>query len=121
MIFGIGNDLIEIERVLKACENKRFIKRVFTEAESLLITEDQKKAAGNFAVKEAVVKVFGTGFTRCSPREIEVLRDKSGKPFVNLYGNAERIAKELGICSLYVSISNTKEFASAVAIGEYQN
>lgn len=118
MIYGIGNDLIEIERVLKACEKENFIKRVYTEAESALIAMDKKKAAGNFAVKEAVVKVFGTGFGICKPKEIEVLRDEKGKPYVTLYGNAKKFADEKEIKTIHVSITNTKEYVCAVAIGE---
>ena len=54
------------------------------------------RLAGNFAVKEAVAKVFGTGFRTFGPREIEVLRDELGKPHVMLYGKAEETAKRLG-------------------------
>ena len=64
MIFGIGTDLIEVARVGKACEKEGFLARVFTEAECNLIRKQPQKAAGNFAVKEAVVKAFGTGFQR---------------------------------------------------------
>lgn len=76
------------------------------------------RLAGNFAVKEAVAKVFGTGFRTFGPREIEVLRDELGKPYVMLYGKAEETAKRLGIKKLFVSISNTAVYASAYAVGE---
>ena len=52
------------------------------------------------------------------PADIEVLRDPLGKPFVRLYGKAEETAKRLGIVRLEVSISNTKEYAMAFAVGE---
>ena len=52
------------------------------------------------------------------PADIEVLRDPLGKPFVCLYGKAEETAKRLGIVRLEVSISNTKEYAMAFAVGE---
>lgn len=74
--------------------------------------------AGDFAVKEAVAKVFGTGFRDFMPGDIEVLRDELGKPYVNLYGGARKTAEEKGILRLEVSISNTREYAMAFAVGE---
>ena len=118
MIIGIGNDLIEIERVVKACEKEHFLKRCFTEAEQELIVRDAKKAADNFAVKEAVSKMFGTGFREIVPVEIECLRDELGKPYVNLYGKAFEMGKTCGVKTIHVSISNTKKYASAFVVGE---
>ncbi|MDF2907633.1 MAG: hypothetical protein K0R34_2954 [Herbinix sp.] len=118
MITGIGVDLIEVARVTKACENQSFLKRYFTEPEIAMIAKDVKKAADNFAVKEAVAKVLGTGFQAFFPIDIEVLRNPEGKPYVNLYGKALELSKERGITTIHVSISNTKEYANAFAVGE---
>lgn len=118
MIIGIGMDMIEIDRVIRACEKERFLRKYFTGDEVKLILADRKKAAGNFAVKEAVVKMFGTGFGRIKPAEIEVLRDGLGKPYVNLSGEAIVFAGQLGIQTVHVSISNTKKYASAFVVGE---
>lgn len=118
MIKGVGTDLIEIERVKKACAKEAFLLRVFTEQECRQAGGCAARLAGNFAVKEAVSKVFGTGFRGFSPRDIEVLRDELGKPYVNLYGKAKETAKKLGIRRLFVSISNTARYASAYAVGE---
>ncbi len=76
------------------------------------------KTAGNFCTKEAVVKVLGTGFRKIVMKEIEVLRDDLGKPYVNLKGEALEVAKSLGIDRIHVSISNTKTHVTAVAVGE---
>lgn len=118
MIIGIGNDIIETERVIKACGRRSFLEKVYTVRERELIAEKQSRAAGNFAVKEAVSKVFGTGFSRIRPREIEVLRDGLGKPVVVLHGRAEQLAKELGIARIHVSISDTDSLTTAFAVGE---
>lgn len=118
MIYGIGTDIIEIERVEKACKNERFIERCFTKLERELIQQDSKKAAGNFAVKEAVAKVFGTGFRGIHLTDIEVLRDSLGKPYIRLYQSAKEMAKERNIITFHVSISNAKEYATAFVIGE---
>ena len=118
MIIGIGTDLIEKERVKKACEKDAFLSYVFTEAEIELIKKKKDSAAGNWAVKEAVAKAMGTGFLGFKIREIEVLRDELGKPYVNLYGSAKLKQEELGIKTFFVSISDTKEYVSAVAVAE---
>lgn len=118
MILGVGTDLIEMERVIKAYQRPAFQKRYYTKKEQELISGDKRKSAGNFAVKEAVSKVMGTGFYKMEPVEIEVLRDSLGKPYVNLYGKASDMAKELGISKIHVSITNTKDFVSAFAVGE---
>lgn len=112
-------DLVEVARITKACERGAFLRRLFTEAERRLIGDRFHLAADNFAVKEAVAKVFGTGFGKyCMPVEIEVLRNERGKPFVNLYGSAASTAQDLGIQFLHISITNTKELAGAYAVGE---
>ena len=71
----------------------RHLSRIFTTTELAYAKDNATTLAGNFAVKEAVSKVFGTGFFGVEPYEIEVLRNESGAPYVKLYGNAKEIAK----------------------------
>lgn len=118
MIIGIGTDLIEIERVAKACKKDSFKEKIFTQAEINLCKNNYTKFAGNFAVKESVSKMLGTGFRDIVPMEIEVLRDSLGKPYVNLYGRSLERTKELGIAKILVTISNTKDYSLAFVIGE---
>lgn len=118
MILGIGMDMIEVQRVKKACEKEAFLTRCFTKKEQDMIASNQEKAAGNFASKEAVSKVFGTGFRGIQLTEIEVLRDEWGKPYVTLYGRAKELAQKQGILCIHITITNTKEYAAAYAIGE---
>lgn len=118
MIVGIGTDMVEIERVVKACEKEAFLLRVFSIKEQQLIAGSITKAASNFAVKEAVVKLFGTGFRGIKPNEIEVLRDSLGKPYVNLYGAAKKMEEQLQLRKIHVSIANTRELVSAFVVGE---
>ena len=118
MIIGIGIDTIEIKRMAKAFEKQGFANRCFTEKELFLIGSSMSKAAGNFAVKEAVSKVFGTGFRTMELHDIEVLRDEAGKPYVNLYGEAVRLAEESKINKIHISITNTSSIATAFAVGE---
>jgi len=114
MIAGIGTDLVEIYRIEEMILRGRHLSRIFTTTELAYATT----LAGNFAVKEAVSKVFGTGFFGVEPYEIEVLRNESGAPYVKLYGNAKEIAKDKQVSRIHVSITNTREFAQAFAIGE---
>ena len=116
MLIGVGCDLIEIERVKKACEKEAFLTRIYTERERRQAKGDPRVLAGTFAVKEAVAKVFGTGFRDFMPVHVEVLRDPLGKPYVELHAGAEM--KELGIRTIEVSISDTKDHAMAFAVGE---
>lgn len=121
MIKGIGNDIIEISRIQKAIENKRFLEKYFTAEENNLFNiknYNVQTIAGNFAVKEAVSKVFGTGFRGFAPLDIEVLRDQQGKPYVTLYNGAKEMAIKLDISHIHVSISHSKTNVVAVAIGE---
>ena len=118
MIFGVGTDLIETERVKKACEREGFLLRIFSEAERELIEKQPQRAAGNFAVKEAVVKAFGTGFGKIAPIDVEVLREQSGRPYVVLHGEAEKFREANRITGIHVSISNTTEYATAYVVLE---
>lgn len=118
MIIGVGNDIIEIDRVKKACENRAFLTRCFTENEIRELGDSIDSLAGNYAVKESVAKAFGTGFRGIELTEIEVLRNKLGAPTVNLYGNAEKLAKELDVKKVFVTISNLKDLVSAVVVLE---
>ncbi|MGN0505341.1 MAG: holo-ACP synthase [Lachnospiraceae bacterium] len=118
MIVGIGTDLIEVKRVAKAYEREAFRRKVYTEQEQKLIGTRMQTAAGNFAVKEAVAKAFGTGFGAMETIEIETLREPSGKPYVILHGRAETMRQEKNIRAIHVSISNTNEYAIAYVVLE---
>ena len=117
MILGIGCDILEIARLEKLVE-KNYTPRVFTEEERRQSEGRLSRLAGDFSVKEAVSKCFGTGIRDFSLLEIEVLRDSLGKPYVKLYGDAERIFLEMGGKALQVSISNTQDLVMAYAVLE---
>lgn len=118
MIVGVGTDLIEIARIEKACGKQAFLSRIYTEEECRLAGGKASRFAGNFAVKEAVSKALGTGFRTFMPIDIEVLRDKLGKPYVNLYHGAKERAQELGVSQIHVSISNIRDYAQAFVVAE---
>lgn len=121
MIIGIGIDIIEIERIEKAIENTRLINRIFTAAEIKYFACRQNNPstiAGNFATKEAVAKALGTGIGKISWHDIEVLRYSGGRPYVKLYGNAEKVFATLGGTKVHVSISHSRSYAVSQVIME---
>ena len=72
--------------------------------------------AKNFAGKEAVSKVIGYGFTNgVRPKDIVILR-KYGGPIVKLNGKAKLLAKEQGLDEISLSLSDTDEHATAMAV-----
>ncbi len=119
MIKGIGADIIEIERIANSAKKQSFLDRIFTKREQCLFHGNNfNTLAGNFAAKEAVAKALGTGFSRCAPVEIEILRGDNGKPYIVLYGNAKEIYDNMQCCNIAVTISHSKENAVAFAIIE---
>ena len=118
MIVGIGVDIIEIERIKKACQKESFIKKIYTEKEIKLFSGKYNSLAGNFAVKEAVSKAFGTGVRNFKMTVIEVLRNEVGMPFVVLRDEAKKISEKMGVSKIFVSISHNVECAVGYAVAE---
>ena len=116
----VGVDIIEISRIETAVQQwgTRFLHRVFTESELEICRVNPSALAVRFAGKEAVMKVLGTGTTGISWKEIEILPEPSGKPFVNLYGKAKDKARSLGLDEVAISLSHSREYAIAFAAGE---
>ncbi len=126
-IVAHGIDLVDCPRIEEMIERhgKRFIKRVFTAAEQAYAEANNKnrieKLAGRFAAKEAVLKLMGTGWRgKIAWTDIEIINNHAGQPEVTLDGEVKKIADELGIKHISVSITHTANFAiaSAVAVAE---
>lgn len=121
MIRGIGTDIVEIKRIETAIQKDSFLRKCFTKKE-LEFFEQKKYAvetiAVTFAAKEAAVKAIGTGFRGFEINEIEVLRNKMGRPYFNFYGNFQNICKSFEIDIIHVSLSHCKEYAVAFAVAE---
>ncbi len=76
--------------------------------------------AARFAAKEAISKAFGTGIGKeMGWKDLEIVREPSGAPRVQLHGRAEAYAKERGVQAIHVSLSHTAEYgaASVVIVG----
>lgn len=123
MIYGIGNDIIEVSRIKKALENPKFKERIYTKNEIELLDSKGGKAesyAGRFAAKEAVSKAFGTGVRDFNFSDIEIINDSFGKPIVSLKNGLGNMYNKFRI---ELSISHCKDYAAAVVIifKEYEN
>jgi len=118
-VTSIGIDIVEIERVESAIKRggERFLSRIYTETELKTCRDRPSSLASRFAGKEAVMKVLGIGGIGIGWREIEILTGDDGRPSVKLYGQALNKAAELNLKEVSVSLSDSKEFAIAVAIG----
>ncbi len=121
MIIGLGTDIIEVERVRKAVAKKFFKDNVFTELEQKYCDGRGKSSAASyaarFAAKEAFFKAMGTGIvTRLT--DVEVVKDGRGAPKINLRGRALALAKEKRVEKISLSLSHSREYATAVCLVE---
>ena len=115
----VGVDLIEIERVRRALDRyERFRERCFTAAEQAYCDSRPNPAqsyAGRFAGKEAVGKALGFGVARAFAwQEVEIVGRP--KPAVRLSGRLAERAATLGVGSVDLSMTHSRELAQAVAI-----
>lgn len=124
MIKGIGTDLIELERIARIYESfgDRLLDRLFTENERSYFArwkDPVPRIAGRFAVKEAVMKALGTGWSNgVRWRDIEVIRAASGKPEVRLHGRCREIFESLDATHVVCTITHSRHSAMAVVIFE---
>ncbi len=121
MIIGVGVDIVEIDRFKELLEKwgDHFLKKIFTEREidyCLSKRNSHQHLAGRFAVKEAISKAISTGWAgNFRWKDVEVLNDKSGKPFVSFHN---KLKEELNSCCVHISISHSNNYAVAFAIIE---
>ena len=116
VIYGVGCDLCEVDRIKSSAERERFLERAFSKEERLRFDGMKNpfmSMAGAWAAKEAFAKSLGTGVRDFSLDEITVSHDELGAPFFKFEGNALKAAQGL---KLHLSISHTKNYAQAFCI-----
>ena len=120
MILGIGNDIIEIERIEKAILKEGFKNKVYTQKELENIEKRGNRVetyAGIFSAKEAISKAIGTGVREFSLTDLEILNDDLGKPYVAVSEKLDKIIKDKKEdYQIEISISHSKKYAIAMAI-----
>tara|TARA_B100001996_G_scaffold165060_1_gene125864 strand:+ start:386 stop:769 length:384 start_codon:yes stop_codon:yes gene_type:complete len=122
-IYGIGTDVVNINRIKKSLKNKNFISRLFNSNEIKKCNNQINKAncyAKRFAAKEAFSKAIGTGISRgINFDEIIVYNIKSGKPGIKLLGNTKKIVNKIlnkKKINIFLSLSDDKPFAVATVV-----
>lgn len=123
MILGIGNDLVHIDRIdyLYQKYDQKFLDRICTakeQKEILKQNDPTRRLALHFAAKEATAKALGTGLRQgVQMVDIEVLRDKFGKPQIHLHGGALKRAKSVAKdCQLFLALTDEQDLALATVI-----
>ena len=124
LIIGMGVDIAEVNRIQAAIERygETILRRIYTQKERDYCEQFKNKFeryAGRFAAKEAAMKALGTGWRRgVRWVDLEIVREKSGRPTLALSGEAARIAKQLGVKHIALSITHTETQALAQVIFE---
>lgn len=119
MIFGIGTDIVHIERMRENLEKygDKFAQRILTNTELDEFLEKNNKAAflaKRFAAKEATAKAMGTGFSQgLSLHHIGVGHDAAGKPILDFLDVAESFIKENKIKQTHLSLADERDYAVA--------
>lgn len=119
MILGVGNDILEIERVREAIESQgdRFIQKLFTLKEQAYCKKHSDPVphyAARFSAKEAIVKALGSGFGEMAAfHDIEILNNDQGKPEVFF---SEALKDRFDNPEVLLSISHCKDYVATVAI-----
>ncbi|HYA40034.1 MAG TPA: holo-ACP synthase [Syntrophobacteraceae bacterium] len=123
-IYGIGIDLIQVERLEKLLSRwgERFETRVFTEFERQFCSGKKSRIAClalRFAAKEAFVKALGLGMRKpVLWHDIEVRPDPGGQPQITLTPRAIEYCKEKGIKSWHLSLTDEGEYGAAAVVIE---
>jgi len=124
MIIGMGIDVAEVRRIREVIESQkeRFLRRVYTPDEVAYCEQFKNKFeryAGRFAAKEAAMKALGTGWSHgVRWADVEVVRQRGGRPTIALKGEARKVADKLGVKNIVLSITHTADQAIAHVIFE---
>lgn len=128
MIYGIGTDLIEIERIAQAQARfgDRFARRVLGAQElQRYAARSQRSAqrglaylATRFAAKEAISKALGLGMQLpMTWRAVEIVNAPSGRPVAIAHGELARFLQARRL-RLHVSVTDERSVAMAYAVAE---
>jgi holo-[acyl-carrier protein] synthase len=122
LIFGIGTDVVRIERVAAAYERfgRRFVERLLMPEELAAFDRHKRPVrflAMRFAAKEAIVKALGTGFAHgVWIRDVGIVADSRGRPELRFSPRGRRVADELGAGEGHVSLTDEAGLVVAVAV-----
>ena len=119
-MIGIGADLVELDRFRQAlARTPTLAGRLFSEAERAYADrrrDPTQPLAARFAAKEAVMKAMGVGLGAFALRDVEVVRDDSGRPALALGGRAAELAADRGVTSWLLTLTHTERVAQAIVV-----
>ena len=119
-IYGIGTDIVEIDRIKRLVKNKILLKRLFDTKEimkCLKVKNSSNCFAKRFAAKEAFSKALGTGISKgISYNEIIILSQKNRKPYIKLLRKtASTVKKKIKKRNYKIALSLSDEKKYAIA------
>lgn len=122
MIYGIGIDLVRIDRMKEVVEKwgEKFLNRVFTVNEINYCYEKKDpylSLSVRFAAKEALIKAIGARVT-IPMTDIEVINHDSGMPAIKTCGRLEGFFKDSSIHQVHLSLSHEKDYGIACVVLE---
>ena len=124
MIYGVGTDLVDIERVKKILSKNRdgFINRVLSEHEQALFSNKADSAAycaKRFAAKEAFAKALGTGIGQVVGfQDLTIRNNENGKPHFIPSEKLRQYLVDKKIKQAHLSISDESQNAIAFVVIE---
>lgn len=122
MIFGIGIDVLELERIQRVYRKygQRFVERLLLPGEQEQFARSarpERFLAMRFAAKEAIVKAMGTGFAHGMwIRDVGVVQNSWGKPEVVYSERGQKMCEQLGIGDGHVTLTDEAGLVVAVAV-----
>ena len=121
LVHRVGTDLVEVQRIEELFREQTGIEQTLFSEEEISYSNRKfapyQHFAARFAAKEACVKALGTGMSgEMDWQDVEVRRERSGKPILHLSGETARKANRLGVVHSMVSMSHTAEYAVALVV-----
>jgi holo-[acyl-carrier protein] synthase len=122
MIFGIGTDILQIERIQKVFDRhgERFVTHLLMPEEQIAYRTKSRGVrflAMRFAAKEAIVKAMGTGFAHGMwLRDVGVVQNAWGRPEIVWSERGRDMCKKLGIGDSHITLTDEAGLVVAVAI-----
>lgn len=124
MIYGIGIDLVENDRLDKiiARWGSKFLQRVYSAGEIEYCEKHAQSSinyGARFAAKESFLKALGIGMGMgVKLNEIEVVHNEKGKPDLFLWGEAKKQIENRNVEKIHLSLTHTRNYSTAIVLLE---
>lgn len=122
MIFGIGTDVVKLERMQQMYDRhgERLIRHLLLPEEAALFRQNKRAArflSMRFAAKEAIVKAMGTGFSHGMwIRDSGFVPNAWGKPEIIWSERGKAMCEQFGIGDGHLSLTDEDGLVIAVAV-----